>query len=332
MVEIIARAPLRISLAGGGSDLPEHYSQHGCELLAAAVDQHVEVRLAPAAGVTVDDESLLTTGGVADLPPSLTRCVLQHFGITSRISVRVRSSCPPGSGLGWSGALTVALIGAVSAWQGQRLSEQDVAATAFAVERHDYGSPVGQQDQWAAAVGGVLRLRIDQAGTVTAHREPALESALAALLDRGLLLFRTPLRRSAAAILGEQVSRLSVERPGASAAAMAVITGLVEPFGRALADRNTAELGRLLHLHWQAKVRVSPAASTSAIDAWYRAARSAGAHGGKIIGAGGGGHLLLACPPDRLSAVVETMRQAGLHRVPVGLDRSGLVVDSDTGG
>ena len=328
MVEIHARAPLRISLAGGGSDLPEHYSQHGCELLAAAVNQYVEVRLAVApGGVTVDDESLLTTDGVADLPPSLTRCVLRHFKISDGITVRVRSSCPPGSGLGWSGALTVALVGAASAWRGHRPSAQEVAAMAFAIERHEFGSPVGQQDQWAAALGGVLRLRIDRAGSATAHREPALENALSALLDRCLLLFRTPLRRSAAEILSKQVDRLSPDRPTTAATtAMAVITGLVEPFSQALADQDAAELGRLLHTHWQAKVSVSPAASTPAIDAWYHTARSTGATGGKIIGAGGGGHLILACLPERVVDVVDVLREAGLHRIPIRLDRRGLVV------
>ncbi len=345
-----ACAPLRISLAGGGSDLPEYYARHGCHLLAAAVDLDVQVSVSSLAdGVLVNDQgaahgSAAPYGGkaaevlgvaqvkrAADLPPSLVRCALDCFRIGSGVRVDIEATCPPGTGLGWSGALAVALAGGAAAWKGQPISPDEAAGIGFRMERAELGRPVGQQDHWVAALGGVTRLVISPSGQVTATREPMLEDALARMLDRTFLLFRTPIRRSAGDLLAHQARRLSgPARSGTAAAAMRVITGMVPAFESALLAGRESDLGALLHEHWTAKVRVSPMASNSMIDEWYLLARQVGAYGGKVVGAGGGGHLLVVCHTDRAHDVDAALGAAGLTRVPIRLRRHGLVVHSAT--
>lgn len=326
---ITATAPLRLSLAGGGSDLPEHYRIHGGKLISAALDTRVEASVTGSdGGVVVDDDALVRVPRTADLPPSLVRCALQRFGVGRAVTVRVRSICPSGTGLGWSGALGVALVAALGAWSGAQVSPADAATLAFAMERNDLGRPVGQQDQWVAALGGAVRLTIAPSGEVDARRDPVLEGALAALLDRALLLFRTPIRRAAADLLARQAGRLrrSSANPSTARAGMAAITDLVGPLDRAVRERRVADLGALLHEHWLAKVRLAPWVTNPEIDRWYAAARAAGAYGGKIVGAGGGGHLLVACAAERAVEVDAALRQAGLLRVPIGLDLAGVRV------
>lgn len=327
-----ARAPLRLSLAGGGSDLPEYYTAHGGRLVAAGLNMHVEVSVAGrAGGVVVDDDSVVQVARAAELPPSLVRCALLRFGIDTGVAVRVRSECPSGTGLGWSGALAVALVAALGAWCGSPLCPADAAALAFVLERDDLGRPVGQQDQWVAAFGGVIHLAISRRGEVEARRDAELEEALSALLDRALLLFRTPIRRAAADLLARQAGQFtsSSERSATARTGMAAITDLVDPFSRALREHRVADMGRLLHEHWLAKVRVAPWVTNPEIDRWYSAARAAGGYGGKIVGAGGGGHLLVVCGADAATAVESALREAGLARVPLGLDLAGVQVRPD---
>jgi D-glycero-alpha-D-manno-heptose-7-phosphate kinase len=341
---VTAAAPLRLSLAGGGSDLPEYYVRHGCHLLAAALDLDVRVTVTEIPeGIVVSDSGLAwdlaMTGGeppaipvarvsrTAELPPSLVRCALDRNRIDSGVRVDIQTTCPPGTGLGWSGALAVALAAAAAAWRGKPVSAPEAAEAGFRMERFELGRSVGQQDHWVAALGGVTRLQITPSGKAAATREPALEDALAPLLDRSLLLFRTPIRRSADKILAHQARRLSGWRANTGAVTgLQAITAMVPAVESALAAGRVSELGTLLHEHWTAKVKASPMASSPAIDEWYTAARAAGAIGGKIVGAGGGGHLLVACPPERAGDIDAVLVAAGLTRVPARLRRHGLIV------
>jgi len=322
---IVSSAPVRLSLAGGSSDLPEYYREHGCELLAAALNRRVLVRLWPHRGILVRDQAEVSASRVADLPRTLLRCVLEHYRVDGDVRVEIDSDVSAGSGLGWSGALGVALVGAIAEYAGCPATPADAAALAFRLEREQLGRTVGQQDPWAAALGGVMRLTIDTDGTVRARREPELERCLAPMLDRSLLMFLTPLRRSSSSVLDVQLRRLRTDGTP-TAGAMHLIAALVQPFEQGLRGSDVYRLGEVLHTHWTAKRAASPLASTGEVDDWYAMARGAGAVGGKIIGAGGGGYLLFACPEDRAADVTRVLTGAGLSRVPVALEPEGLTV------
>jgi D-glycero-alpha-D-manno-heptose-7-phosphate kinase len=321
--EAIASAPLRLSLAGGGTDLPEHYSRHGCHLLACAIPHRVRVTIRPhreARLVLPDGEE--TAPVVARLSPSLVRTALVSLGV-DRAEVVVESGLPAGSGLGGSGALLVALVAATRAASAAVVDAAEAAQTGFAIERHDAARVVGCQDHWAAALGGVVRLRVSTDGVASARREPALEEGMTALMEGSLSLFQTPLRRSAADVLA-----VTVERLGSDAGArqsMQAIAGGVDAMGRAIATADAAALGALVEAHWAAKKRVNPGATTASIDRWLDLARAHGATGGKVIGAGRGGHLLVVHPRAAEPGVRAALAEEGMRLVPLGLERAGLL-------
>lgn len=313
-------APLRLSLAGGGSDLPEHYERHGSRLLAVALTAHVRLRLTEApGGVTVRAFGTETHAERAHgHPDPLVRAALGHFGVDTGVHLTVDSDVAPGSGLGGSGAFLVALATALSHLTGDPLAPADAARTAFRIERGLCGRPVGQQDHWTAASGGAIELRITPDGTADARPDPELYEALGPLLDRQLLLLRTPLTRSASRPLAAQARALRGKRD------MTHIQGLVDEFRKALVTADIARVGALLHEHWTAKRAVSDAMSTPEIDRWYAMVRDHGAYGAKLVGAGGGGYLLVAAEAADADRLAAAMAAEGLTRVAVGTHPRGV--------
>jgi D-glycero-alpha-D-manno-heptose-7-phosphate kinase len=319
----LVTAPLRLSLAGGGTDLPEHYRRAGCHLLAVTVTRRVRVQVtASRAGVTVSVPGGRWRAGVVDdLPPSLVRCALEHYRLRSGVAVTIASDLPPGTGMGGSGAMLVALVTALGDHLGARVNWDAAARTAFQIERRRAGRPVGQQDHWVSAHGGLVRLRIDRAGRARATGEPELFARVRELLDHELTLFETPLRRAADPVLSEQAARLGRAAP---ARAMGRIAAQVPVLEHALGSGSLDEVGALLDRHWRAKRAANPAVTSPQIDHWYAVARRAGARGGKLVGAGGGGYLLLAVPVPAAEAVERALRAEGVRRVSIGADPDGV--------
>jgi D-glycero-alpha-D-manno-heptose-7-phosphate kinase len=296
-------APLRLPLGGGGTDLPAYYSRRGGFLVAAAIADSVQVTLGPARPGR-GDAGHRRGGGPPD--PFVAQA-MYLLGAPAAMEVRIESSVPPGSGLGGSGAVLVALAHALRVWRGEAAPRRLLAEEAFRIERERMGRPVGKQDAYAAAYGGVLALHIDPDGTCRPQRLK-LERRVARFLEDSLLLADTGGRRDAASILAAQ------ERAGgarASLEALDRIRSLGRRASAGLAAGRPGALGPLFRRHWDIKRRLSSAPSTPEAERILAMAERAGARGGKLIGAGGGGFVLLECGRAR-GAVEGALAAAGV--------------------
>jgi D-glycero-alpha-D-manno-heptose-7-phosphate kinase len=329
---LIARAPLRISLAGGGTDLAAYYARHGGAVVSATIDKHVYVILSADAGRHIQVSSADYRGffrnGVDELARidgelRLPKAVLRRFGVRSGLSILLASQVPPGTGLGSSSAVAVALTKALSELCGRRMSPAEVARVACEVEIGELGMPIGKQDQYAASFGG-LRFYEFTCDGVRTERLEVPPGTLAALEER-LMLFFTPSRHDSGRILAEQSRNCADDSSGAAVA----LHEIKEIALRTRADLLAGDVSRVgpgLHQSWMAKRRLARGITDPAIDAWYELAREAGASGGKIAGAGGGGFLLLCCEPERQDAVTAALSGRGLVRMDFRLESGGAMV------
>lgn len=329
---LIARAPLRIGLAGGGTDLEAYYGPYGGLVVSATIDKHVYVILSAGAGHHVQVSSAdyrqffrseVDEPADVDGDLKLPKAVLRRFGIRSGVSILLASQVPPGTGLGSSSAVAVALIKALSELCGRPMTPDGVARLACHVEIEELGMPIGKQDQYAAAFGGLRCYEFTEAG-VGAERLDVPPGALAALEER-LMLFFTPTRHDSAEILSEQRRNCSTGAGDAVEALHEIKDLAVRMRGDLLAG-DVSGVGERLHQGWMAKRRLASRVSDSRIDGWYELAREAGATGGKIAGAGGGGFLLLHCEPERQDRVTDALRRRGLVRMDFRLEAGGAMV------
>jgi D-glycero-alpha-D-manno-heptose-7-phosphate kinase len=306
---IRVRAPLRLPLGGGGTDLPSYYSRRGGFLVAAALRDAVTVTLrdrgeAPPAPPTTD--------------PWLEQA-MRRLGFPADLHAEIASDAPAGCGLGGSGALLVALAHALCLWRGEKPAPRLLAEEAFRIERHEMGRPVGKQDAYVAAYGGLIELRLDRRGSVTVRR---LRPGLAARrrLERSLLLADSGRRRDAARPLAAQEKRLA-EEPGVLAA-MESIRRLGRRIARGLDRGHAAGLGAMFRRHWEIKRGLTALASSAETERCLEIAKAEGARGGKGIGAGGGGFVLLECG-GRREAVRQALERGGFACREVRLDPRG---------
>lgn len=293
-----ARSPLRISLGGGGTDLPGYFQQHGGFVLACAIDRYVTVEgrrddHGPLRFRSGDEE--LVADDAEGLAHPIVREALRARDITGGVSLASSADIPSGTGLGSSGSFGTALQACLDALEGQReVSPARVAEAAYHVEVERLDEPVGKQDPYAAAFGGLHSYRIERDGAVVVEPLTLPAGALAALPEH-LLLFWTGLRRSASAVLEEQRARTAALDP-------AVLRSLRETHEVGLEARDAllrgdlAALGPLFDRHWTLKRERSHLASNDRIEALRTVGARAGATGGKIVGAGGGGFLLFVAP------------------------------------
>jgi D-glycero-alpha-D-manno-heptose-7-phosphate kinase len=319
---LVSTAPLRISLAGGGTDLIQYASQHGGAVVGAATDLAVTVvRHRPPAGPRIracldhcdhtDDPSAVTN-------PFARAALLRHWD-GEPVHLASFGDVVPGTGAGSSAAFCVALVAALA---GEDRDPRGVAERASAIETVALGRPVGKQDHFLSALGGFHTLRFDRDGAV--HTEAvAVSPEVRHRLDEELLLFFTGTTRDAGKVLaGQHQAVRNGDRDVMDR--LHDIKSLTEPMLDALGSGNLTEIGRLLDRHWRLKQGLSPAVSTPGIDAAYRDALDAGATGGKLAGAGGGGHLLLHVPVEHRGDVVAALARHGATRVAVRLGGPGV--------
>jgi D-glycero-alpha-D-manno-heptose-7-phosphate kinase len=324
---ILARAPLRITLGGGGTDLPSYYSDHGGFVLSAAVDKYIYICVnRPPADrlIRIKYSRSEEVSTVGEVQHDLVRPALEVLGPREGVEIVSLADVPAGTGLGSSGAYLVALITALHELKRERVPAQSLAELAFHIEHELAGHPVGKQDQYIAAFGGLTCFEIERDGRV--HVSP-LNASVATIdeLQSRLLLFFTSFSRSANTILSEQ--RAATERADSEVVASLHRT---KEIGRdilaALERGDVDEVGRLMHEHWENKKRRSPRISHDSVDRWYDCARDAGATGGKLIGAGGGGFLMLYCPSAAKTGVHEALAAEGLRAMPYRFDFDGAKV------
>lgn len=331
---IVSRAPVRISFGGGGTDLEAYYGRFGGFVLSTAINRYCYVAASEPArgGIHIHSvghparTSQTARTSLDDGPERLARAAISllasEFGELSQrgIGLTLASDVPPGTGLGSSSAMAVALLHALTRYLGIPMAAAGIAELACRLEIERLGMPIGKQDQYASAFGGLNTIEF------TSHRVQvnplALSNHIRRALQARLLLFATGQRRNSSAILSKQ--REDTRHKISTVTRLHEIKALGQAMRDALLAEDLDAFGRLLDRAWHEKRRLSAAISNTRIDSWYIAARAAGALGGKITGAGGGGYLLLYTPPRHMDAVREAMRAYGLRELPFALESAGV--------
>lgn len=318
---IISQTPLRISFFGGGSDLPTFYERNGGAVLSATIDKYVYVTIS-----TKFDRSLRLSYSITEevehrdnLKHPLVRESLRLVGIEGGVEITSVADIPStGSGLGSSSAFTVGVLNALYAYLGRYTSPGKLAREACFIEIEQCGEPIGKQDQYAAAFGGVNQCQFHQDGAVSV--EPIVCSRdILVELEESLMLFYTGISRSASQILLRQSELLRTDHSTVDTTRR--VAELAFEGSRELQKGNLVQFAALLQEGWRLKRSLANGISTPAVDSWYESALRAGALGGKLLGAGGGGFMMFLVRQDRRPAVREAL--APLREVPVRFARSG---------
>ena len=319
---IIARSPLRISLGGGGTDLPSYYREHGGFLIAAAIDKYVYVTaMRPfTPGIYLKYSELERVDTVSQVRHPIVREALNLLDFkTPQIEITTLADIPAGTGLGSSGSFTTALLRALCAHKRRLVHPQELAEMACYVEIEKLGEPIGKQDQYIAAYGGVTCFDFNPDDSVSAVPLDIDTETLHSLEDN-LLLFFTGFSRSASSILADQKARTRKNDSD-----MLNNLHYVKELGlrsrQALEAGDPVLFGELMHEHWEHKKKRSGGMSNPKIDEWYALARGNGAIGGKLVGAGGGGFLMFYTE-DR-EKLKEAMAAVGLEEVRFRFDFEG---------
>jgi len=307
---LITRSPLRISLGGGGTDLPSYYRDYGGFLISAAIDKYVWVTvLRPfVRGVYLKYSKIEHVERICDIEHPIIREAFEMMNIVNlQHEITTLADIPAGTGLGSSGSFTTALLKALHSFERRLLPPSELARLACELEIDRLGRPVGKQDQYIAAYGGITCFEFTRDGEVHAEPLNLPQNTLHELEDH-LLLFFTGFSRSASVILKDQDDRTKQ-----SDATMIENLHYLKDLGRrsrqALEHGAPVAFGELMHEHWEHKRNRSIGMSNPQIDEWYDLGRKAGAVGGKLVGAGGGGFLMFYAPePNRVRAAMATAR------------------------
>ena len=343
---IISRTPIRISFVGGSTDIPSFYREHGGEVINTAIDKYISVRITKRSNsqITINTPHHRETVSDSDhIQHPLIREAMRKTCVTGGVSITVASDIPSrGCGLGSSSALTVGLLNALYAYRGIETSvalnpdligAETLAHQACEIEIDRLNQPIGKQDQYIAAYGGLRRIRFNKDESVHTQDIP-VTSETVAHLEENFTLFYTGIQRRAETILHEQ-------KRSASPQTLLKIKELVPAFYDVLVEGNReflnpdlsggclSEVGYLLDLAWQLKRTLCDSISNPMLDKIYERAIAAGALGGKLLGAGGGGYFLFYVPKEKQGAVTVSLSDLGLLRVGFHFEPKGSQIIED---
>lgn len=319
---IITRSPLRISLGGGGTDLPSYYREHSGFLIAAAIDKYVYINVHRrfGEGFLLKYSQLEEAATIDEIKHPIIREALKLVNIQERnLEITSMADIPAGTGLGSSGSFTTALLKALHSLKKDLVHPAELAEKACCIELEKLGEPIGKQDQYIAAYGGITCFRFLPDGRVEAAPLKISEETLFNLEDN-LLLFFTGYSRAASAILKEQDDKSKRADP-AMIENLHFVKELGKQSQKALESGDLPEFARLMDVHWQRKKERSRGMSNQHINEWYDSAMAHGALGGKLIGAGGGGFLMFYA--DDKVKLRHAMREKGLTEVRFRFDFEG---------
>jgi len=304
---IISRTPLRISFAGGGSDLPAFYRQEPGAVLSTAINKYIYITVNCKFDTMIRASYSRTeiVNSVDELQHELIREALKVVRIAQGIEITSISDIPSrGTGLGSSSTYTVGLLNALYAHRNFFAGAERLAREACLIEIERCGKPIGKQDQYIAAYGGLQFIRFNADESVFVDPVVCSPETRQQLQD-GLLMLYTGLMRSADVILKEQSHNTQTDEE--KRAGLRRMVGLAEQMREALLRNDLGGFGEALHTGWMEKRKLARGISKPCIDEWYERARAHGAIGGKILGAGGGGFLLLYAPPERHAEICEAL-------------------------
>lgn len=310
---ILSRAPTRITLGGGGTDLESYYSQRGGFLIAAAIDSYCNILASKRFydSIRLSYSEVEVVDRVDDIKHRIFRAALKLAGIDKGIELHSAADVPANCGLGTSSSFTVALLNALHAYKRDFTTRRQLAEEACRVEIEMLGEPIGKQDQYMAAFGGVTCLTFERDGSVLVEPLHISNEALAGLEDE-LALFFTGKERSASEILVEQDKR-SKDNDSQILANLDRIKEIGIETRKHLEAGRINMLGELFHEHWMTKKLRSSKMSDPFLDECYDWACKNGALGGKLVGAGGGGFFLFVCENGRKMHLIESMKKMGLR-------------------
>jgi D-glycero-alpha-D-manno-heptose-7-phosphate kinase len=310
---IFTRSPLRITLGGGGTDLPSYYREHGGLLIAATIDRYVYVTVTRpfVPGIYLKYSQLEHVDRVEDVRHPIVREALAVLDVEPQIEITTLADIPAGTGLGSSGSFTTALLRALYAHARNLIGRVELAELACHIEMRLLGEPTGKQDPYAAVFGGLTAFTFHPDDRVEARPVKMPSGALFTLED-DLLLFFTGFSRRAGSILQDQQTRTQAH-DAAMLNQLHEVKDIGERSLQALEAGRTAELGELFHAHWERKRQRTPGMTNPQIDEWYDLGRRNGAIGGKLVGAGGGGFLMFYAEDHR--RLRAAMARAGLEEV-----------------
>lgn len=322
---IIVRAPLRLSIGGGGSDLPFYSSKFGGSLVSVAINKYnyiiVEKR-------DFYDEFLIrysqteNVKNVKDIKHTRVRAALELLGINDPLEITSLSDVPAGTGLGSSSTYLVALLKALHAYKKEEVSAKTLSEEAAHIEMNVLNEPIGKHDQYLAAYGGLINLEIDKKGNVVVSSVNASYSTIEEL-ETNCLLFSTGVVRSAAEVLTEQKN--NSESDEEKMAQMHAIKDIGFEIKKALEKGEVSKIGKWFNVHWETKKKFGKKMSSGKIDELYELGLKNGAIGGKLVGAGGGGFLLFYCENNK-EKLREAMKKECLKELPFKFDTDGCKI------
>jgi D-glycero-alpha-D-manno-heptose-7-phosphate kinase len=319
---VVSQTPLRVSFAGGGTDLPDFYNVETGAVLSAAVDKYVYVTVKEHSQlfnepIRINYSATEQVNAVDEIKNNIARECLRLLKIDPPIYISTVGDIPASSGLGGSSTFAVGLLNALHAYVGERVAAGQLAEEACHVEMDILGEPIGKQDQYAAAFGGLNLFRFEPGGAVTVEPQRTQNGCITELFSN-IQMFWTGHQRPASSVLSEQKAN--------TARNLDVLRCMRDEAYdlRRLCCGEHVDLhafGAMLRNGWEKKRRLGSAVSNPTIDGWYEAALAAGAHGGKICGAGGGGFLLFVAPPEKRMAVRNAL--SDLTEIPLGYEVHG---------
>jgi D-glycero-alpha-D-manno-heptose-7-phosphate kinase len=315
---IITQTPLRVGLVGGGTDLPGYYREHGGRVLNAAIDKYIYVIVKQ----RFDDDIYVNysrkeiVSRVEDIEHELVREAMYMTGVRGGVEITTLADIPSaGSGLGSSSAVTVGLLHALFAYRGRQVTARELAERACTIEIDRCRKPIGKQDQYAAAYGGICDLRFGPGDRVDVD-QITLSPQMRRLMSNELLLFFTGTTRSANTILSEQSANTADRLPQ-----LAQLRDLAGEAADGLRDGDVETVGVAMNKSWEVKRTLASGVSNSQIDLAVEHALAAGATGAKVTGAGGGGFLLVVCALERQRAVRDALSH--MRELPITIDPTG---------
>lgn len=295
---IVSRTPFRLPLGGGGTDLPAYYSEHGGFFVSGAVDKYMHIvlndRFEPGIRVSYSQTEIVDSPDAIRHPS--VREALKLLEFRDRIEIVSLADIPAATGLGSSGSFAVGLLSALHAHQKVVKTPEEIAEEACDIAQNRLKEPSGKQDEYTASLGGLRAYEVDRQGRVTSRPLRMSEDAVAEL-EYGIMMFYTGIKRSASEILGKQ--QTVVSKNGQALERMHKIKAIGLESSKALEAGDLKRFGELLDEHWATKRGVTDGMTSDAIDSWYSIAKENGAIGGKLVGAGGGGFLMLYCEDGR---------------------------------
>lgn len=318
---IIVQTPLRVSLFGGGTDFYSYFSQHGGCVLTAAIDKYIFVtikqRFDKKIRVGYTKTEMVDT--IDEVQHELIREALRKTGIKQGIEITTMGDIPSaGSGLGSSSTVTVGALQAMYTYLGEIVTADRLAQEACEIEIERLKKPIGIQDQYIVSYGGLRLIEFTKDGVITSRRLNLGEERYR-LLSNNLMLFFTGITRSASSILQEQNSKVTDNHSH-----LLQLKQFAYDAFNLLEKGEMDFIGEMLHESWQIKKKLASNITNGPIEDYYEAARKAGAIGGKISGAGGGGFLLLYCPANKQAKVRRVL--SGLQELPFSIERDGTKV------